>query len=297
VIRTVLFFGFIGFLFFVFIPKVYAASSVVYLPQGQNPASAGWSNAPGGAADCADTPKPPSLCSNGASIGTTTCAGESACPSQYPGSNTWTKYALEPNCQYNPFANPRYAWLYNYNSAVYSIADKCTPSDGASYLRSGYCDGSIGGIYKTCCNNSGGGMASASCVQVQPYSGAPYPPYDGVCPSGSHSVTCGYAGAEKPTCGPSACGDVPTATPTPSPSPTPTTNLCYSGDPCTAGQVNSSVCSGTGVSKTCYNFGGTYCWWPTTCQSGTACYAGVCRVGCAEGATQSICIEGTSCNL
>lgn len=296
-IKKLIFFGLFTFLFLFSTSNSYAASSVVFLSQGQNPAIAGWSNDARGNAACADTPKPASICSNGASIGTTTCAGESACPSQYPGQSTWTKYALEPNCQYNAFADPPNAWLYNYDSAVYSIADKCTPSDGASYLRSGYCDGSIGGIYKTCCNDSGGGMASQSCVQVQPYSGAPYPPYDGVCPSGSHTVTCGYAGAEQPTCGPSACGSVSTPTPTPTTTtPTPTTSFCTYGE-CSAGQANTTVCSDSSSTKTCYNFGGTYCWWPTTCSAGTTCSSGSCVVGCANGSTRSICTEGTSCNL
>jgi len=237
------------------------------------------------------------FCWNSESPGVSTCGAPCSDINGSFGA-AWSKYSFSKCYQVSPetaFEEEDCRSGFQYSSVVYSTADKCVQSDGASYLRSGYCSGATGGIYKTCCNNSGGGMANQVCSQVTPSSGAPG--LDGVCPSGSHSVTCGYAGAEKPTCGPSACGDVPTATPTPSPSPTPTTNLCYSGDPCTAGQVNSSVCSGTGVSKTCYNFGGTYCWWPTTCQSGTACYAGVCRVGCAEGATQSICIEGTSCNL
>ena len=269
-------------------PQVLAGSSVVFVPKDSNPSAMGYGTQTNDS-QCA-LARPSSFCSNGSTVGTTTCTSEPACT----GGSVWTKYSLL-GCYPHTSQFDQYDWLYNYNSAVYSTADKCTPSDGASYLRSGYCDGSIGGIYKTCCNNSGGGMASQSCVQVQPYSGAPYPPYDGVCPSGSHSVTCGYAGAEKPTCGPSACSVAPTPVPT-TPTPVPT-GSCYSGDPCTAGQVGSSVCSGTGVAKTCYNFGGTYCWWPTTCSAGTACYAGACRVGCAEGTTQSICIEGTSCNL
>lgn len=234
-----------------------------------------------------------SYCYNSEAVGVTNCG--MACPAG-AGSSAWTKYQFA-GCQIiekGSFgADDTCATIAQEVSAVYSTADKCTPSDGASYLRGGNCSGAIGGIYKTCCNDSGGGMASQSCVQVQPYSGAPFPPYDGVCPSGSHSVTCGYAGAEKPTCGPSACSAAPTATP----SPTPTAGLCISGDPCTAGEVNTKVCSGSGVTKTCYNFGGTYCWWPTTCSAGTTCSSGNCVVGCANGSTQSICIQSTTCNL
>lgn len=221
-------------------------------------------------------PKPSDICSNGATIGTTTCTGESACPATYPGSSTWTKYSLFPTCYYN-VALDRYAWLYNYNSAVFSTADKCVLSDPASYLRSGQCDGSIGGIYKTCCNNSGGGMSSQACVQIQPYSGAPYPPYDGVCPSGSYSVTCGYSGAQMPTCGPSACGATPTPTPI----------LCSNGDPCDPGQVGTTTCTGPGDLKTCYNFGGTYCW----------AYSGSTGTGACCSGTRNVCISGTTCTL
>ena len=232
--------------------------------------------------------------SNGCAVNGNTCnngpyAGNSGnCGTACQGGNAWTKYNYS-SCSQISFTCDSFGECtevctanYKLGGSVCSTGDKCV--SGESGLRSGSCEcGGYGtSTYKYCCNATGN---SEACIAAGTQD-ASFPP-EGQCPGGY--IVDGSRVRS------SACTPIITSTPTPSP--TPTTNLCYSGDPCTAGQVGSSVCSGTGVSKTCYNFGGTYCWWPTTCFGGTACYAGVCRAGCAEGTTQSICIEGTSCNL
>lgn len=127
-------------------------------------------------------------CWNSQSVGSTDCGNPCS------GGSPWTKYQYDA-CYviaYDSFGIPYdfQAW-YTESGVVYSTADKCVPSDGA-YLRPGFCDGSIGpSVYKVCCNNSGGGVASGACQQIVPYSGAPYPPYDGVCPAGSYSTSPG----------------------------------------------------------------------------------------------------------
>lgn len=225
--------------------KVYAGTTVLYLPKTGSGGLEVEGYTRTDESDCSDTPRPSNICSNGSPVGTTTCAGETACI----GGDTWAKYSLL-GCYVNNLADDIHAWIYNYNAAVYSTADKCSNGSNnpppEAYLRSGSCSGSIGSIYKTCCSNTtpsyvindprsgmGGGN---SCVSIVPFSGAPYPPYDGVCPGGSTSKKCGYTdpdtGEVYPACGQETCGPLPTPTPTPAPVPlVSTASLSCSGSP------------------------------------------------------------------
>lgn len=170
----------------------------------------------------------PTGCYNSADVGVTDCG--TACN----GGTAWSRYAYD-DCYNSDVANKCIA-EYNYANAVYSTADKCY--DGSlsippnyPYLKHGNCNGSIGGVYKTCCNRNGT-LSANSCKAVPPYSGAPKPPYDGECDNAT-PVMCGVSSAtcaEVPagyycttnSCGEAACGIFAPA-PTNPPSATATT--------------------------------------------------------------------------
>ena len=130
--------------------------------------------------------------------------------------SAWTKYSYDNCYETREDARTRESTsctsLYTKTSAVYSTADKCSngqdpPNPREPYLNSGNCSGTIGGRYKTCCTNDTPSLVSrSSCVAVTPYSSAPYPPYDGVCPAGTTGKFCGFGGY--PACGQSACGSL-----------------------------------------------------------------------------------------
>lgn len=150
---------------------------------------------------------PPADCSisQAGSCNVCTPGGSSDCCSS---GSPWTKYQavcvnLDPES-----VTCSYVWVVA--SQVCATADKCVTSDGP-YLRAGFCSCATGGIYKVCCNNTGGGVAGGACVQVS--NDGIDPPWEGICPAGSYSVFGSDA---------SAC---PVAA-TPTPTPAPCTNTC-----------------------------------------------------------------------
>lgn len=228
-------------------------------------------------------------CFNSASAGSTDCG--TACD----GGNAWSKYSYSNICYLESTSiDPgtgqtinRCRPVYSYDSAVYSTADKC--SDGSNsppsepYLRAGRCDGSIGGIYKTCCSNTSPSyVSSSSCVAVTPASGAPTPPMDGVCPGGTHSVQCGFGGL--PSCGQEACGPLP---PPPPPPPPAGCNCSYPED-CTTtdGRAGTWWCGGINDGGTCRYDGGACQPNCTTCiasaEGGSQCGQNGCQTSLGE---------------
>lgn len=143
----------------------------------------------------------------------------------------WTKY-IYSGCYYDIFDPENYLPVYLTTSdLVCSTADKYN-SDFPSQMNSGKCDCSVGGRYKTCCNEANQVPAVSYSIQD------PYPPDEAVCPTESSTILCGSG---YPTaCGQAACNTLvaPTSTPTPTPEPgdpTPTSAPPTSVPPITGG--------------------------------------------------------------
>jgi len=65
----------------------------------------------------------------------------------------WSRY--DPYCRFDKtddIGNEKCSWVYVLGGQSYSTADKCIGAETG--LRWGNCDGSYGGIYKTCCQRS-----------------------------------------------------------------------------------------------------------------------------------------------
>lgn len=180
-------------------------------------------------------------CWNNGVVGASTTCGDT-CPAGN-GGQVWTRYQyatcyLDPN---SSITDPNCINWYSFLSNACSTGDKCGDASGNNtgpYLNAGLCDCSVGGQYKTCC--SGSVVSSNSCVQQIPQ--GPYPPYNGVCPSGTTTVPCGtdpsiYSamGYSYPTggvsCGTPACQ---LFLGTPTPSPTGTGYNCVNNSSCQA---------------------------------------------------------------
>ena len=191
---------------------------------GQNP--------PPGLEGCGDPCPAPSICWNSEAPGVTDCG--SACPAA--GGDPWTKYENK-GCFGDPAVEGRCTVYYAKLQQVCSTGDKCT--DSHPLLNSGRCDCSVGGIYKTCCSNSGG-VAGNSCVEYAVDD--TNPPWEGMCPAGSYETFCGYGGY--PACGAAACG-------TSYPYPTPDYTYPTPAGPTCTGRYDVTCCDGSTDSLTC----------------------------------------------
>ena len=209
---------------------------------------------------------------NSGNCGLPTCTGGQA----------WMKYEL--TCVYKELTG-EYNGYYQQGGAVCSIADKCDDGNGnriGPYLRTGFCNCTAGGIYKTCCSNSSPSYVSGgSCMQVS--ADNTNPPYEGVCPGGTHSVQCGFGG--NPSCGQEACGPLP---PPPPPPPPAGCNCTYPED-CTTtdGRAGTWVCGGKSDGGVCkYDDSGACQPNCTTCiasaEGGSSCGRNGCETGRGE---------------
>lgn len=271
--RNYLLLGIVVILFLLSSAKVYASTPIAYLKQGEIPSIAGFSEpAPNGDADCASTPAS-LVCSEGASAGTTTCTGETACVGA---SATWTKYNRAGCFLDDNTGIP--TWVYDYSSVVCSTGDKCV--SGETGLRSGQCDcGYSSSDYKYCCDSTG---TPEACIQSGTQDTS-YPP-EGQCPGGY--IVDGSRVRD------SSCVPI-TITPTPSPSP----GVCQWGS---CAPPNATQCWGaTTFQQTCQSTTSGWCWSaPSACsQSGYACTGGQCLPTapptCINGQTRTVCTSNS----
>lgn len=139
-----------------------------------------------------------SVCYNGPSSGDSGGCG-TACGQ----GSAWTQYQVKcKNWEPDPDRPASCQETLVFMDRVCSTADKC---DGSQpYLQAGSCSCGVGNTYKTCCTNTSPSVvANNACVQISV--DTTNPPYEGVCPAGSHAVLCGFGGY--PSCGQAACGD------------------------------------------------------------------------------------------
>lgn len=144
----------------------------------------------------------------------------------------WTQYQVKcKNWEPDPDRPASCQETLVFMDRVCSTADKC--SGNQPYLQAGSCSCGTGNTYKTCCTNTSPSLVSGnSCVQISV--DTTNPPYEGVCPGGSHAVQCGYGGY--PACGQAACGDPSTIAPAPSTAPGCGASCIYSeGGACKSG--------------------------------------------------------------
>lgn len=206
-----LLFLFLFFLLFSFFtPHTYASVIVDFVDSTQTLDSK-YVEPPADSSNCsAVIPPPPPICSNSDRVNSTTCS-EPACTD----GKLWSKYGLS-GCYKDKLDPTNYAWVYKYDTVICSIADKCGDINGNNVgptLNAGFCDCTVGGIYKTCC--SGNNVSSSSCVQQS--LDTTNPPFEGVCPAGTTTEPCGsdpaiYAALGKPftnvACGQAACAQL-----------------------------------------------------------------------------------------
>ena len=246
----------VTFLFFVFLSgSAYASFSYSY------------DSSPPSADQVADSFCAGSIqtCWNSSSVGVTDCG--TACT----GGNAWEKHVYS-GCYYVAFLGYK-AWL-PFASATCSTGDKCTSS--WPYLNAGYCDCSVGGIYKTCCDTTTG-RADGACVAYAV--DTTNPPWEGYCPAGTATEFCGFGGY--PACGDAACAKY-------APPPDCNTGVSCSGA-CSAPANTCSTNNGTQTScvYTAYSGGGS-CTQTTApnqqctvnnCSAGYTCQSGICTAG------------------
>lgn len=205
-----------GFLIFLLLIGVKPALAVNYTVVFETSPPAGYSacTAPGGCVDIG-------TCWNSEAPGVTDC-GQSCIIDGVPRGNAWSKYTYSGcvETREDPITGESSScasWYTESPEAVCSTADKCTSTNSNPYLNAGSCSCTTGNLYKTCCSNGSPSYViddprsgtSDSCVQLSV--DTTNPPYEGVCPAGSHSEFCGFGGY--PACGQAACGPLP-ATPT-----------------------------------------------------------------------------------
>ncbi len=217
---------------------------------------------------CTDTN--PGICSVSAPGECNICTpGSSGDCCIQPGVSAWSKYAAE--CVYtDPFSGGKgYVWVYD--TAMCSTANKCLNPGSDTTLSPGYCTCmTYGSPYKTCCSGTTQNACQSYSIQD------PYPPPEGVCPAGSTVVDCGQAG--QPSCGQTACDTL---------KPNCNTGISCSGS-CNPAYNTCSQDNGTqgGCEYTTYNDGSTTCTRVSApdqscsqynCLSGYTCVNGTCN--------------------
>ena len=125
------------------------------------------------------------VCNNGPSRTDSGGCGEACGPNSK--TNTWSKYTT--SCR----RTGRYAcsWRLIYTTSSCSTADKYDEPGPSPYLRAGYCNCTVGGRYKICCN----GSTPVNSVRANVDGKAPS---EAACPSGSTTIR--WDGVNLPTC-------------------------------------------------------------------------------------------------
>ncbi len=246
---------------------------------------------------------PFNVCWNSQTVGQSSCGQGCTYNGQVWG-NTWTRYTYDPGtygtqCFQTSFLGCQMDFVEVGNAC--STADKYNGSPAFSggdttELRAGFCDCSVGGIYKTCCN-------AGSPAQTYVAGGNPIQP-DGGC--SYTSAFCGGAG--QPACGQAACA---TATPTPTPTPagcpgySPAKNSpATAPGPCTTGTTCQAPCTDTCVDNQGQTCSSTSCVSVWACQGSQWYNDGTyystcpnnCSGNCTPNTTSTTCSITLSCN-